>query len=72
MDGRVMAGFKAALEPINTLADEAPGFVWRLQTEDGDATAIRPYEDERILVNMSVWESFEALHAFVYTSGHTR
>ena len=71
MDGPVMAGFKAALEPINALADEAPGFVWRLQTEDGDATAIRPYEDERMMVNMSVWESIGALRAFVYTSGHT-
>ena len=71
MDGPVMAGFKAALEPINALADEAPGFVWRLQSEDGDATAIRPYEDEWMMVNMSVWESIEALRAFVYTSGHT-
>ena len=42
MDGPVMAGFKAALEPVNELADLAPGFVWRLATEDGDATAIRP------------------------------
>ncbi len=71
IDGPVMAGFKAALEPINALADDAPGFVWRLQSEDGDATAIRPYEDEPMIVNMSVWESIEALRAFVYTSGHT-
>jgi heme-degrading monooxygenase HmoA len=71
MDGPVMAGFKAALESINALADEASGFVWRLQSEDGDATAIRPYEDERMMVNMSVWESIEALRAFVYASGHT-
>jgi heme-degrading monooxygenase HmoA len=71
MDGPVMAGFQAALEPINALADAAPGFVWRLQTEDGDATAIRPYEDERMMVNLSVWESIEALRAFVYASGHT-
>jgi heme-degrading monooxygenase HmoA len=71
MDGSVMAGFQAALDPINALADSAPGFAWRLQTEDGDATAIRPYEDERMMVNMSVWESLEELRAFVYTSGHT-
>jgi hypothetical protein len=71
MDGPVMVGFKAALEPINELADAAPGFVWRLATEDGDATAIRPYEDERMMVNMSTWESIEALRSFVYTSGHT-
>jgi heme-degrading monooxygenase HmoA len=71
MDGAVMAGFKAALEPINALADDSPGFVWRLQTDEGDATAIRPYEDERMMVNMSVWESIEALRAFVYTTAHT-
>ena len=44
--------------------------MWRLQTEDGDATAIRAFEDERILFNMSVWESVEALHHYVYESGH--
>ncbi len=71
MDGPVMAGFAAELDRINALADSAPGFVWRLQTEDGDATAIRPYEDERMMVNMSVWESIEELRRFVYTTGHT-
>jgi hypothetical protein len=71
MDGSVMAGFAAELDRINALADSAPGFVWRLQTEDGDATAIRPYEDERMMVNMSTWESIEDLRRFVYTSGHT-
>jgi hypothetical protein len=71
MDGPVMAGFAAELDRINALADGAPGFVWRLQTEDGDATAIRPYEDERMMVNMSVWGSIEELRRFVYTSGHT-
>jgi heme-degrading monooxygenase HmoA len=71
MDSELMAGFGAALDPINALADTAPGFVWRLQTEDGDATAIRPYADARMMVNMSVWESLEALRRFVYTSDHT-
>ena len=72
MDGPVMAGFAAELERINALADSSPGFVWRLQTEDGDATAIRPYEDERMMVNMSTWESIEQLRQYVYTSGHTQ
>jgi hypothetical protein len=44
--------------------------VWRLQTEDGDATAIRPFEDDQIMINMSVWESIEALGAFVYETRH--
>ena len=65
-----MAGFVEALEPVNALADAAPGFVWRLQTEDGDATAIRPFEDDRLIVNLSAWESVEALAAFVYSGPH--
>jgi cytochrome c biogenesis factor len=52
------------------LAEAAPGFVWRFQTEDGNATALRPYEDDSILVNFSVWTSAETLHAFVYRTLH--
>jgi hypothetical protein len=63
-------GFRSQLDPINALADSSPGFVWRLQTEDGNATAIRPFADERIAINMSVWESLEALQQFVYRSAH--
>lgn len=65
-----IAEFVAALDRINALADAAPGFVWRFQTESGDATAVRPYDDDRIIVNFSVWESLDALHAYVYRSGH--
>ncbi len=60
----------AALAPVNAVADASPGFVWRLQTEDGDATAIRAFGDDRLIVNMSVWESVEALRAFVYGDDH--
>jgi hypothetical protein len=66
----LLAGFVAQLEPINALADRSPGFVWRLQTPDGDATAVKAFGDERIIVNMSVWESLEALSAYVYRSDH--
>ena len=70
IDSAIMAEFVARLDDINALADSAPGFVWRLQTEDGDATAIRPFEDDRIIMTMSVWESPAALHDYVYQSGH--
>lgn len=65
-----LAGFVNALDEINALADAAPGFVWRLQTEDGDATAVRAFGDDRIVVNMTVWTSLEALADFVYRSDH--
>jgi hypothetical protein len=67
-----LAGFVAALDEINALADAAPGFVWRLQTEDGDATAVRVFDDDRLIVNMSVWESVEALADYTYRSDHVR
>ena len=70
VDGPVMAEFMALLDPVNAVADASPGFVWRLQTEEGNATALRPYDDDRMIVNMSVWESIDALAAFVYRSGH--
>ena len=70
LESSQLAPFVEALEPINALADDAPGFVWRLQTEDGDATAIRAFDDDMLIVNMSVWESVEALGDFVYRSDH--
>ncbi len=70
VDSPQLSGFMAQLEPINALADASPGFLWRLQTEDGDATAIRPFDDDSILVNMSLWESLDALGEFVYRSAH--
>jgi hypothetical protein len=70
LDTPALAGFVAQLEPINALADGSPGFVWRLQTEDGDATAIRVFDDQRIIVNLSVWDSLGALRDFVYASRH--
>jgi hypothetical protein len=65
LDTPQLAGFVEALDPINRLADAAPGFVWRLETEDGNATAIRAFDDDMLLINMSVWESLDALAEFV-------
>jgi len=71
IDDPIMAGFVSQLDAINALADRSPGFVWRLQTDSGNATYFRPYpEDDRILMNMSVWESIEALRDYVYRGAH--
>lgn len=71
LDAPLLAAFVAALDPVNAIADASPGFVWRLQTDDGNATAVRAFDDDRLIVNMSVWESLEALRAFVYAdAGH--
>ena len=70
LDDPSMAGFASRLEPLNALADTSPGFVWRLQSEEGDATEIEVFGDELILFNMSVWESIDALESYVYRSNH--
>jgi hypothetical protein len=69
IDAPELAEFVARLEDINALADDSPGFVWRLQTEDGDATAI-DYFGPEYLVNMSVWKDVESLHSYIYRSAH--
>lgn len=70
LDDRLMQGFVERLDTLNALADSTPGFVWRLQTDDGDATAIQVFDNPRILFNLTVWESIEALEAYVYRSDH--
>ena len=68
-DSPVMADFMTGIEPVNALADAEPGFVWRLQDGDGPgATALRPRGPD-FMVNMSVWESLQALRDFVYRNG---
>jgi hypothetical protein len=64
-----MADFVANLDRINALAERSPGFVWRLQTDDGDATAVRPL-GPLTLVNLSVWADVAALRDYVYQSAH--
>lgn len=70
LDSETMSGFVARLDEINQLADNAPGFVWRLQGEEGDATALRVFQDPLLIVNLTVWESLEALRDFVYKTTH--
>jgi len=70
LDSDAMSGFVTRLDEINALADRAPGFVWRLQDEHGNNTSLHAWDDERLLLNMSVWESIEQLRAFTYETAH--
>jgi len=72
LDDPKIAEFVAQLEPINALADEASGFVWRLKSESGNATDIAYNDDPFFIVNISVWESIEALRTYAYKSDHAR
>ena len=70
LESPLLADFVSRLAEINALADQAEGFVWRLQTPEGDATYLRPYDDDMILVNLSVWETVDALKQYVYRTAH--
>jgi hypothetical protein len=69
LDSPQLADFVGNLDRINAIADGSPGFVWRLQDESGNATALHPMGEDMI-VNMSVWEDARSLQAFVYRSDH--
>lgn len=70
MKSDLMRGFADRLDEINSLADKSPGFVWRLQSGEGDATSIQAFDDPLVLINISVWEDVESLKAFVYKTLH--
>ncbi|MEX1104462.1 MAG: DUF3291 domain-containing protein [Dehalococcoidia bacterium] len=70
LDDPVMADFTDNIDAINRLAEEAPGFVWRHQTDDGNSTSIRVRDDDRIIINFSTWESAEALFQFAFYTSH--
>jgi hypothetical protein len=72
IDDPRMADFADNLALVNGLAERSPGFVWRFIDESGNATDTRPYDDPRIIVNLSVWESVEVLERFVWQTVHKR
>lgn len=75
LDSKLLEDFVANLEPVNAAADNSPGFIWRLKSEEGDATSIKAFEwdiegSAGVLVNMSKWQSLDALKDYVYRSNH--
>jgi heme-degrading monooxygenase HmoA len=70
LDDANMEDFVDGLDPVNALAESSDGFIWRLQTEAGDATGLVIYDDPSFIVNISVWSSREALLNFVRSEGH--
>jgi len=70
LDDPRIAEFMNALDEVNALAELSPGFVWRLKTDQGNATDIKVTDDPQFIINMSVWRDVEALFDFVYKSDH--
>ncbi len=70
MDSPLLRDFVDNLDRINELAEKSPGFVWRMQTEEGNAMSVEAFDDPQIITNMSVWEDVESLKLYVYKSDH--
>lgn len=71
-DDRRFAGFTGKIDAVNAVAERAPGFIWRLKSDAGNAMDIQATDDPRFLINMSVWESAEALEDFVWKTIHVK
>ena len=70
LDDARLADFMNWLDQINALAEQSPGFVWRLQGDNGNNTSLKVSDDPQFIVNLSVWASIDELHAFTYRSDH--
>jgi Domain of unknown function (DUF3291) len=70
MDSPLMSEFKNNLDRINALAEASEGFIWRLKDDNNNATSIKVFEDDFMLINMSVWKDIDALYKYVYESAH--
>lgn len=71
IDDPIMREFVDNLDRVNTLAESSPGFIWRLKDDNNDATSFNPYNDEQVIINVSVWDSVENLENFVFKTFHT-
>jgi hypothetical protein len=68
----IMTEFVDNLVLVNTLAETSEGFIWRLKDdESSNSTAFNPYNDEQVIINISVWESIETLENYVFKTFHT-
>lgn len=65
-----MTGFVSRVDEINGLGEKSPGFVYRFKDEDGDTTSLRVFPDPQLVINLTVWESMEALKDFTYRTAH--
>ncbi len=67
----IMKEFVENLDAVNQIAEKSEGFVWRLKDENNNATSLNPYNDETIIINVSVWKSIETLENFMYRTFHS-
>jgi hypothetical protein len=70
LTSEVMQRFTDAFDPVMRIAEQSPGFLWRLRSASGHATVAEDDAGAQFVVNVSVWTDYTSLHAFVFRSGH--
>jgi hypothetical protein len=75
LDSELLAPFVAALDAVNSEGDRAPGFVWRLQTESGNATDVEGFGWDAagchgVIINLTTWTNVQALSDFIFGGSH--
>ncbi len=71
IDDPIMKEFVDNLDRVNKVAENSDGYVWRLKGDDNVSTGFNPYNDEQVIINLSVWETIESLEHYVYKTFHT-
>ena len=71
LEDPIMKEFVDNLDRVNSLAENSPGFVWRLKDESNNASSFDPFDDEQVIINISVWEDIASLERFTYKTFHT-
>ena len=71
IDDPIMKEFVDNLDRVNALAEDSPGFIWRLKDDANNAASFNPYNDVQVIINISVWEDIESLQGFTYKTFHT-
>lgn len=71
IDDPIMKEFVDNIENVNILAESSAGFVWRLKDDNNNATAMNPYDDEQVIINISVWETKATFENFVFKTFHS-
>jgi len=70
LDDPSMGGFTSRLDEINQIAESHDGFIWRLKDDTGNATSFNPFDNDQLIINLSVWRDVNSLFKYVYQSLH--
>lgn len=70
VDSELLVDFAAQLDAVNAAAESSPGFIWRLMDDNNNATGFNAFDDENMLINISVWDSVESLQKYIYSDIH--